>query len=209
VEEVRERLSHVSLWHPVLVGAGMIGVSAPLHGPTKNVNDRSRFCVKHEAGPHTGRGESPAETFADSGKGEWVLQGYPPLIDTHGGTVFEQANYTGKWLSKVRMRGFRRDYELDVEYRFDESGRLTETVSDIQQGNNWHAEASLYSDGQGGVREPEVTYSHEAGGKTISQPEEARHYTQMFRSVKLLKTSDEIPCAGLLKEAEKMNATQK
>jgi hypothetical protein len=209
VEEVTVRPSHLSLWHPVLVGAGMMGVSSPLHGPTVNVNERHRFCVKHEAEPHTGRGESPAEMFADSGNGEWVLQSYPPLIDTHAGTVFEQANYTGKWLSKVRMRGFRRDYELDVEYRFDEGGRLTETVGEIQQGNNWHAEASLYSDGRGGVREPEVTYWHEAGGKTIAQPDEARHYTQMFTAVKLLKTSDEIPCAGLLKEAEKMNVTQK
>ena len=202
-------LSELGLRHSAIVGAVIFPLLPAAGGPTRNVNDRSRFCVKHETEPHTGRGESPAEMFADSGKGDWALQAYPPLIDTHAGTVYEQATYTGKWMSKVRMRGFRRDYELDVEYRFDERGKLTETIGEIQQGNNWHAEASLYPDGQGGVRDPEVTYSHEGGGKAIAQPEEARHYTPMFRSVKLLKTSDEIPCAGLLKEAEKMNATQK
>jgi hypothetical protein len=194
-----------ALWHAVL---------ASTDGADIKVVDHSRFCVKHNAqddavSTRGQRGEVASTTFADAGDGRWTLQGYPPLVDTHTGTVYEQATFTGKWLSKVRLRSFRRDYELSIEYKFNEQGKLTETVGGVRQGTEWYAEASLYPDGKGGVKPPEVTYSHVRGGKQILQPEDGHYYMPMLMTARLYKTKDEIPCAGLLMEAEKRNATHK
>jgi hypothetical protein len=199
----------------LLIGSGLWPAAlASADGPDIKVVDHSRFCVKHGAqddavSTRGQRGEVASMTFADAGDGRWTLQGYPPLVDTRNGTVYEQATFTGKWLSKVRLRSFRRDYELSIEHKFNEQGKLTETVGGIRQGTEWYAEASLYPDGKGGVKQPEVTYSHVQGGHAIVQPDDGRYYTPMLMTARLYKTKDEIPCAGLLMEAEKMNATQK
>jgi hypothetical protein len=169
VEEVTLRLSHAGLWHSTLVSAGVLSILPYLGGPDIKVVDRNRFCVKQGAqndaiSTRGRRGEVAATTFADAADGKWTLQGYPPLIDERAGTVYERVTYTGKWLSKVRMRSFRPNYELSLEYKFNEGGQLTETVGGIRQGSNWYVEASLYSDGKGGVKEPDVTYSLRQGG---------------------------------------------
>jgi hypothetical protein len=194
----------------VKVCAVIMAASSCVHAQVK-VQDHSRFCVKRDVGKpgRAVRAEVVSATFADAGDGQWKLQGYPPLIDEKAGAVFEQAIFTGKWLSKVRLRSFREDYQVTVEYRFNESGELVGTRAGIQRGELWYAEANLYSDGRGGVSEPSVTYSYRPGGLAISTPEDGRDYTPMFATVKIYKTTDEIPCAELLKEAEKMNATQK
>ena len=190
-------------------GAGLL-LSGEVRGQIK-VQDRSRFCVKRggtRVAPKRRFGESISETFAvDSGN--WALQLYPPLIDTHSGSVFEQVIYTGKWLSKVRLKVFREDYGLTIDYKFDESGGLISTQGAIFRGGEWNAEAKLYSDGKGGISEPSVTFYRRTGGSPIQTPDDGRDYVPMLSSVPIFKAINEIPCAGWLQEAEKVNATQK
>ncbi len=190
-------------------GAGLL-FSLQAHGQIK-VQDRSRFCVKQEAARNSRRrtfGEKISETFANGG-GSWSLQDYPPLIDPRAGTVFEQAIYTGKWLSRLRLRVFREDYGLTIEYKLNEGGEVVATQAAIILGGSWRAEAKLYSDGHGGISEPSITYYRRAGGSPIQEPDDSRDYVPMFSTVPMYKTKIEIPCAGSLEEAEKVHATQK
>jgi hypothetical protein len=101
------------------------------------------------------------------------------------------------------------DYALTVEYRFNEAGELVGTQAAMERAGYWYAEAKLYADGHGGVAEPSITYSRRVGGGPMQRPEDGRDYEPTFSTVRIYKTTNEIPCAGLLKEAEVTNASKK
>ena len=183
------------------VGVGLL-LSVDMQGQTK-VQDRSRFCVRTQGmrGPQRRTlGEKVSETFTADGAG-WIVQEYPPLIDPRAGTVFEQVIYTGKWLSRLRLRVFREEYGLTIEYKLNEAGEVISTAGTIVRGGEWRADAKLYSDGRGGISEPSVTYYRHAGGSPIQEPDDGRDFAPMFSTVPMFKTKDEIPCAGWLQEA--------
>ena len=212
---MRLSLARGAVVSPAWLGVATSMLAPVLPGQQIKVQDRSRFCVKHAvalqplSGGRRSYGENAAATFADAADGQWTLQGYPPLIDERAGTVYEQVIFTGKWLSKVRLRSFHVDYALTVEYRFNEAGELVGTRAAIERAGYWYAEAKLYSVGHGGVAEPSITYSRRVGGSPMQEPEDGRDYAPTFSSVRIYKTTTEIPCAGLLKEAEVTNANTK
>jgi len=169
----------------------MILVAAlALAGVAPQLKDRSRFCVQPD------------------GK-TWKLQDSPPLVDLNVHQVWEQAIYTAKWLSRVRIRRFEPDYEFDVEYRFDEGGKLSGMTGTMWRWGRWIAATRLYPLPGGGFEKPQVSFSRSLGGTTIVEPEDAEIYTPKFTTAEVFRTTQEIPCAVLLGNAEKMNATQK
>jgi len=151
--------------------------------------DRNRYCVL-------------------SADGTWALQGYPPLIDLHSKLIFEQVSYEGPTLELIRVRRFDPAYELVVEYKFNPEGQNVAMHGLLRRWSRWVAEADLYADGAGKVNRPDVKFYRAAGGNVMTEPEDGSQYLGLFASVPVYRTIEDIPCAGLLKEAEKKNATQ-
>jgi len=130
------------------------------------------------------------------------------LIDLHAKLIFEQVSYDGQTLDLVRVRRFDPAYELVFEYKFDPQGKLIATHGLLNRWSRWVAEANLFPDSNGQVKTPDLTFYRSAGGSVITEPEDGHNFYRLFESVPVYRTTEDIPCAGLLKEAEKRNATQ-
>jgi hypothetical protein len=156
----------------------------------KPVQERHRFCVR-------------------AADGTWSLQTYQPLISLTTRMTFEQVTYDGTTLRLVRVRSFDPSYELRFEYKFDAEGKMLSTHGFLKRWGRWAAGADLFPDADGKVSRPAVNYFLREGGNQIVEPDDGPEYTALFRNVPVYRTSQDIPCAGLLQEAEKMNATQK
>ncbi len=182
-----------SIWCRFMVRAGVLALllssgafSSGL--PAKLVKDRNLYCV--EAKP-----------------GEWAVQVYPPLIDLAHGTRFVQASYEGDWLEVVRVREDNASYGLVFEYKFDRAGKLAALHGLVRRWGRWDGEADLVPQADGTVKRPWVRYSS-GGGQTMVEPDDGPRYAEKLMQVKVYRNVQEIPCAGLLRETEKKNATQ-
>jgi hypothetical protein len=164
---------------------------------------------------------SQAVYCTQGANGEWSLHRFKPLIKVHGGTVFAEMRFEGSALEEFRLRRFYKDSELAFEYRFDVSGRLiglhgTVTVKSIpppgtdpQQAlelADWLGEADITPSSNGKIPLHHVFYSREKD--RIDKPDNADKYVGQFDDAPVYKTIHSVPCAGMLQEAEKMNATQ-
>jgi hypothetical protein len=153
--------------------------------------------------------------------GDWSLHRFKPLIRVEGGTVFAEMSFAGNVLEEVRLRRFFPDSELAFDYTFDVSGRLTALHGSVQvksvpppgadpgQGfelADWLAEADLSPNRDGTIPPHHVYYSREKD--RIDKPDNADKYIGRFDQAPIYSTIQSVPCAAMLKEAEKMNATQ-
>jgi len=168
--------------------SALLFVLSSASGFGKPLQDHSRFCLQHGA--------------------EWSLQAYPPLVDTRAGTVVEQAIYTGTWLQRVLLKKYTSRYELMYEYKFTEDGKLLALHGKLQRWGRWYAEVDLFPDADGTIPKPDVTYRVKADGGIMQAPDDGSDYTKVFSTVPVYRTIAEVPCAVLLREAEKRNATQ-
>jgi hypothetical protein len=153
--------------------------------------------------------------------GEWSLHQFKPLIKVNGGTVFAELTFEGKVLEEVKLRRFYKDSELAFDYTFDALGRLTDLRGSVQVKSvpppgadpsfavelaDWLAEAELTPGSDGKIPLHHVLYSREKD--KIDKPDNADVYIGRFNDAPVYRTIQAVPCAAMLKEAEKMNATQ-
>jgi hypothetical protein len=153
--------------------------------------------------------------------GGWSLHRFKPLIKVEGGTVFSELTFEGSVLEEVRLRRFYADSELTFDYMFDASGRLTGLRGSVQVRSvppagadpgpgfemaDWLGEADLLPGNDGRIPQHHVYYSREKD--RIDKPENAETYVGRFNDAPVYWTIQMLPCAAMLKEAEKMNATQ-
>jgi len=153
--------------------------------------------------------------------GEWSLHQFKPLIKVNGGTLFAEMTFEGSVLEEVRLRRFYKDSELAFDYTFDAAGRLVELHGSVQVKSvppagadpafavelaDWLAEAELTQGSDGKIPPHHVMYSREKD--RIDKPDNADVYIGRFNDAPIYRTIQAVPCAAMLKEAEKMNATQ-
>jgi hypothetical protein len=172
----------------------------------------------------TGGAKDPAAkaVYCTQGaNGSWSLHRFKPLIKVQGGTVFAELMFDGAVLQEVRLRRFYGDSELAFEYTFDALGRLVALHGMVQVKSapppgadpgtalelaDWLGEADLLPGSDGKIPPHHVMYSREKD--RIDKPEGAERYVGRFDEAPVYRTIENVPCAALLKEAEKMNATQ-
>jgi len=141
--------------------------------------------------------------------GGWNLQRFRPLINPEAKTVFAEMSFTGPVLETVRLRQFHPEYEVVFEYKFDAAGKLNALLGSVEAWEGqWIAEANLYPEADGTLGPIHVKYYRSQQRDQISRPEDAQRYTGELSRVPIYRTIESLPCGGLLKEAEKMNATQ-
>ena len=153
--------------------------------------------------------------------GTWSLFRFKPLIKVNGGTVFAELTFEGNILDEVRLRRFYKDSELAFDYTFDASGRLVGLHGSVQVKSvpppgadpafaielaDWLAEAELTPGGDGKIPPHHVIYTREKD--KIDKPDGADTYIARFNEAPVYRTIQNVPCAAMMKEAEKMNATQ-
>jgi hypothetical protein len=153
--------------------------------------------------------------------GAWSLHRFKPLIEARGGTVFAEMSFAGNVLEEVRLRRFYSDSELAFDYTFNASGRLTALHGSVSVKSvpppgvdpgpgfelaNWLGEADLSPRSDGTIPPHHVVYSREKD--RIDKPENADKYVGRFNQAPVYWTIQSVPCAAMLKQAEKMNATQ-
>jgi hypothetical protein len=153
--------------------------------------------------------------------GQWTLHRFKPLIRVQGGTVFAEMRFDGPMLEEVRLRHFSVDSELAFVYTFDASGKLVGlhggvTVKSVAPPGadpamsvdlaDWLGEADLTPGSDGKIPLHHVKYSRE--NDRIDEPIGAEKYVGQFDDAPVYRTIQSVPCAAMLKEAEKMNATQ-
>ena len=153
--------------------------------------------------------------------GSWSLSRFKPLIDVREGTIFAELSVEGGMLAEARLRRFYPDSELTFEYTFDASGKLTKlwgsvqvrstppagiTVTEPLELADWVGEADLSPGSDGKIPPHHVLYSREKD--RIDKPDRAENYVGRFEQAPVYRTVQAVPCAAMLKEAEKMNATQ-
>jgi hypothetical protein len=153
--------------------------------------------------------------------GDWSLHRFKPLIRVQGGTVFAEMSFSGHILEEFKLRRFYSDSELAFDYSFDASGRLTALHGSVQVKSvpppgadfgpglelaDWLGEADLSPRSDGTIPPHHIYYSREKD--RIDKPENADKYIGRFDQAAVYMTIQSVPCAAMLKEAEKMNATQ-
>jgi len=153
--------------------------------------------------------------------GEWSLQQFKPLINVLGGTVFTEMTFKESMLQEVRLRRFYTDSELAFDYTFDASGQLTGlhgtvTVKSVPPPGavvtpgfelaDWLGDADLLPGSDGRIPPHHVLYTR--GKDRIEKPYDAEKYIGRFNDAPVYLTIQSVPCAAMLKQAEKMNATQ-
>jgi hypothetical protein len=153
--------------------------------------------------------------------GKWSLHRFKPLIQVNGGTVFAEMTFAGRALEEFRLRRFYKDSELAFDYIFDASGSLTRLHGSVQVKSvpppgadpasgidlaDWLADAELTPDSDGRIPPHHVLYTREKD--KIEKPDNADVYIGRFNEAPVFRTIQSVPCAAMLKEAEKMNATQ-
>jgi hypothetical protein len=158
---------------------------------------------------HVARAAKPVEVkrvFCVPRPEGWHLQRFKPLIDPRGKTVFAEMSLAGSLLLEVRLRRFAEKTETTFDYKFDESGQLNSLMGSVRVFGAWDAEANLYPDADGTVPPYHVKYLR--NNEPVSKPEDAVDYVGLLDAVPIYRTVQAVPCASMLKEAEKMNATQ-
>jgi len=162
-------------------------ISSPAFAKPKE--DQQRFCVQTHGG-------------------EWTVGSSRPLINLRAKQIIVQASYQGSWLEIVRVRRFDPEYELSFEYKFDQDGKLQSLHGMLQRWGEWTSEANLYPDANGKITKPWIHYTGRSGEKDTPEPEDGASFAPLFTQVQVYRRVQEIPCAGLLREMEKRNATQ-
>jgi hypothetical protein len=153
--------------------------------------------------------------------GQWSLHRFKPLIQVQGGTVFAEMSFADSVLEEVKLRHFYADSELAFDYTFNASGHLVAlhgsiTVKSVPPPGadpgpgfelaDWLGEADLLPRSDGSIPPHHVMYSREKD--RIDKPENADKYVGRFNQAPVYWTIQNVPCAAMLKQAEKMNATQ-
>ncbi len=95
-----------------------------------------------------------------------------------------------------------------IHRKCDSLGRLTSLLSDVEMWGQWLAEADLYPETDGTVGPVKVKYYSSRNRDRIQRPEDSQEYEVELSKVPVYMTIRSLPCASMLKEAEKMNATQ-
>jgi hypothetical protein len=164
---------------------------------------------------------SKAVYCTQDANGKWSLHRFKPLIQVRGGTVFAEMTFDGSVLEEVRLRRFYKDSELAFNYAFDASGKLIGLRGSVQVKSvappgvdpalavelaDWLGEAELTPGSDGKIPPHHVLYTREKD--KIDKPENADVYVGRFDQAPVYRTIQAVPCAAMLKEAEKMNATQ-
>ena len=139
---------------------------------------------------------------------DWIVQSYAPLVDTKKGTKVEQAIYSSGLLSHVLMKSYNDQYELMYDYRFDERGQLVQLRAYLERWGQWLAEADLFPDAHGLIPRPDVHYRLSQFGGIVPDPKDGANETKVFLTAPVYWSAAQVPCAVLLREAEKTNATQ-
>ncbi len=166
-----------------LLLASPLGAIAPAA-----VKDRNLFCIPH--------GDT------------WTVQDYAPLVDTRNSSRFIQAIYEQRLVTHMLVKTYTSRYELVYDYKFTDEGKLIALKGSLRRWGHWIAQANLFPDADGTIPTPQVDYRMSQNGGIISTPEDGRDYVGVFSTVPVYRTTAEMPCAVLLKEAEKKNATQ-
>jgi hypothetical protein len=155
-------------------------------------------------------------------KGDWTLQRFKPLIAVQGGTVFAELSFAGTGLGELKLRRFYGDSELAFDYTFDSAGKLTGLHGTVQVKTvappgedtdgmpmvfaDWLGEADLLPGSDGKIPPHHVVYSRESD--RIDKPDDADKYIARFYEAPIYTSTQAVPCAAMLQEAERMNATQ-
>ena len=153
--------------------------------------------------------------------GSWSLEHFKPLIKVGGGTVFAELTFAGGALAEVKVRRFAADSELAFDYMFDGAGKLTELKGSVTVHStgptipgeteppvfaDWLGEAELTPSADGKIPLHHVMYSRE--NDRIEKPDDADKYVGQFNDAPVYATTASVPCAAMMKEAERMNAAQ-
>jgi hypothetical protein len=156
-----------------------------------------------------------------SANGAWSLNQFKPLIKVLGGTVFAEMMFKENMLQELRLRRFFPGSELAFEYTFDGSGRLTAlhgivTVKSVPPPgaivppgfvlDDWLGEADLLPGRDGRIPPHRVLYTRD--NDRIEKPFDADKYVGRFNDAPVYWTIQNVPCAAMMKEAERMYATQ-
>ncbi len=155
------------------------------------------------------RAERPTQVkllFCVPGSQGWRLQRFKPLIDPRGKTVFAEMSLAGPLLLEVRLRRFAEKTETTFDYKFDAGGGLNSLQGSVSVFGGWVGEANLFPSAEGTVSPRRVTYRR--NDQPVPKPEDAADYVGLLDAVPIYRTVQAVPCAAMLKEAEKMNATQ-
>jgi hypothetical protein len=128
------------------------------------------------------------------------------LIDPRAKTVFAEMSLAGPRLLEFRLRRFSEKSETEFDYRFDPSGRLNALVGSVTVFGSWIGEANLFPNADGTVPPYHVKYRSE--DQPRPRPDDAADYIGSLDAAPIYRTVQNVPCAAMLKEAEKMNATQ-
>jgi len=151
----------------------------------------------------------------------WSLNQFKPLINVHGGTVFAEMAFKGSTLQELRLRRFFPGSELAFEYTFDSSGRLSAlhgvvTVKSVPPPgaivppgfvlDDWLGDADLMPGRDGKIPPHRVLYTRD--NDHIEKPFDAEKYVVRFNDAPVFWTIQTVPCAAMMKEAERMYATQ-
>jgi hypothetical protein len=153
--------------------------------------------------------------------GSWSLQQFKPLIKVGGGTVFAELTFAGGALAEVKVRRFGADSELAFDYIFDDRGKLAALKGSVTVRStgptipgeteppvfaDWLGEAELTPGSDGKIPLHHVVYSRE--NDRIEKPDDADKYVGQFNDAPVYATTASVPCAAMMKEAERMNAAQ-
>ena len=153
------------------------------------------------------RAEKPAVVkvvFCVPGSRGWIVQRFKPLIDPRAKTEFAEMSMAGPLLLEFRLRRFTEKAETTFDYKFDDRGRLNALQGSVTVFGAWVAEANLIPDADGTVPVHRVTYRRD--DQPVRKPEDAADYIGLLDAVPIYRTVQAVPCAAMLKEAEKMNA---
>jgi hypothetical protein len=159
--------------------------------------------------PSSGGAEKPTQVrmvFCIPASNGWVLHQFKPLINPRAKTVFAEMSLAGQLLLEYKLRRFSEHAETAFDYKFDADGRLNSLIGSVAVFGSWIGEASLIPNADGTVPPYQVRYRSE--GQSISKPDDAADYIGSFDTVPIYRTTQALPCAAMLKQAEKMNATQ-
>ena len=162
----------------------LVGFAPSASSAKVELKDTYRFCVL-------------------SSDGVWTPQDFRPLIISRGTQTFAELRFTSTWLSLLRVRSLKPRSEFDIEYTFNEAGKLQLMQGVYRQTGEWVAQSKMFPLADGSFEPFRVSYSRHAGGEPIPEPEYARDPSPEFKTAKIYRTTQEIPCAGLLKDVEK------
>jgi hypothetical protein len=155
------------------------------------------------------RAEKPTQVklvFCVPGSQGWSVQRFKPLIDPRAKTEFAEMSMAGPLLLEFKLRRFSEKVETVFDYKFDDSGRLNSLLGSVTVFGAWVAEANLIPNADGSVLPHRVTYRR--NDQPVPKPDDAADYLGLLDRVPIYRTVQAVPCAAMLKEAEKMNATQ-